>query len=49
MLVFVGLDLGLDGTVIENFRKVGFRILAFPIAVIVGTLIGQQQQVLSSD
>ena len=40
LLVFVGLDLGLDGTVIENFRKVGFRILAFPIAVIVGTLIG---------
>ena len=40
MLAFVGLDLGIDGTVIDNFKKVGFRILAFPAAVIVGTLVG---------
>lgn len=40
LLIFVGLDLGLDGTVISNFKKVGFRILAFPLAVIIGTLLG---------
>lgn len=40
LLIFVGLDLGLDGTVIANFRRVGLRILAFPAAVILGTLIG---------
>lgn len=34
------MDLGLDGTVIANFRRVGLRILAFPAAVIIGTLIG---------
>ena len=40
LLIFVGMDLGLDGTVIANFRRVGLRILAFPAAVIIGTLIG---------
>ena len=40
LLVFVGIDLGLDGTVIENFKRVGIRIIAFPAAVVVGTLMG---------
>ncbi|MBQ6900016.1 MAG: lysine exporter LysO family protein [Firmicutes bacterium] len=40
LLVFVGLDLGLDGTVIDNFRKVGLRIFAFPAVVAVATLLG---------
>lgn len=40
LLVFVGMDLGLEGTVIDNFRKVGLRILVFPASVIVGTLGG---------
>lgn len=40
LLIFVGMDLGLDGTVIDNFRKVGLRILVFLVAVIVGTLSG---------
>lgn len=40
LLIFVGLDLGLDGTVIENFKTVGFRILVFPIVVVIGTLAG---------
>lgn len=38
LLVFVGMDLGLEGTVIQNFRKVGLRIFIFPVAVAVGTL-----------
>lgn len=40
LLLFVGIDLGLDGTVIESIRTVGFRILAFPLATVVGTLAG---------
>lgn len=40
LLVFVGLDLGLEGTVIDNFRKVGLRILVVPAAIIIGTLAG---------
>lgn len=40
LLLFVGLDLGIEGTVVENFRRVGLRIFAFPAAVVVGTLLG---------
>jgi uncharacterized membrane protein YbjE (DUF340 family) len=40
LLVFIGLDLGLDGTVVDNFKKVGLRILVFPAVVIAGTLAG---------
>ena len=40
LLIFVGMDLGLDGTVIDNFKKVGFRILVFPVMTIIGTLGG---------
>jgi len=40
LLLFVGMDLGLDGTVIDNFKKVGLRILVFPLATIIGTLGG---------
>ena len=40
LLVFVGIDLGLDGTVVENFKRVGIRILAFPAVVVIGTIIG---------
>ncbi len=40
LLIFIGLDLGLDGTVIDNFKKVGLRILVFPAVVMVGTLVG---------
>ena len=38
LLVFVGMDLGIEGTVAENFKTVGLRILAVPAAVIAGTL-----------
>lgn len=38
LLFFVGLELGREGTVVENFKKVGIRILAFPIASIIGCL-----------
>ncbi len=40
LLVFVGIDLGLDPSVVENFKKVGVRVLAFPAAAVVSTLLG---------
>ena len=40
LLFFVGLDLGIEGPVVENFRQVGLRVLAFPAAVVAGTLLG---------
>lgn len=40
LLFFVGMDLGREGTVVDNFRKVGLRVLVFPFAVIAGTLTG---------
>jgi uncharacterized membrane protein YbjE (DUF340 family) len=39
LLFFVGLDLGRAGTVVDNFKRVGIRILAFPIASIIGSLV----------
>lgn len=38
LLIFVGIDLGIEGTVVSNFKAVGLRIFAIPLAVIVGTL-----------
>ena len=40
LMVFVGLDLGLEGTVIAMIKEAGWRIMVFPLACIVGTLIG---------
>lgn len=39
LLGFVGLDLGLDETVGPNFRKVGARVLIFPIVTAICSLI----------
>ncbi len=40
MLIFVGFDLGMEGTVFKNIRRMGLRVFIFPITTIVGTLIG---------
>ena len=40
LMFFVGIDLGMEGTVVANFKKVGFRIVIFPVLVILGTLAG---------
>ncbi|MBQ4650306.1 MAG: lysine exporter LysO family protein [Firmicutes bacterium] len=40
LLVFVGMDLGIEGTVIDNFKKVGWRIFVFPAVVAVFSLVG---------
>ncbi|MCC2864662.1 lysine exporter LysO family protein [Anaerovorax odorimutans] len=40
LLFFVGMDIGREGTVVENFKKAGWRILIFPFVIVFGTLIG---------
>lgn len=39
LLFFVGMDLGLDGTVIDNFKKVGWRVLLFPFSIAFASLL----------
>ena len=40
LLFFVGMDIGKEGTVVENFKKAGWRVLVFPFAIIIGTYAG---------
>ncbi len=40
LLIFVGIDMGLAGEVVDNFKKVGLRVLAIPISIGLGTLLG---------
>lgn len=40
LLLFVGLDIGREGTIVENFRQAGWRIIVFPFVIIAGTMIG---------
>ena len=40
LLIFVGMDLGIEGTVITNFKKVGWRVFVFPVVIGVSTLVG---------
>lgn len=39
LLWFVGFDLGLSGNVAANIKSVGFKVLVFPFAAVIGTLI----------
>ena len=38
LLFLVGVDSGIEGTVINSFRNAGLRVLVLPLAVIIGTL-----------
>ncbi len=40
LLIFVGIDTGLSGEIIDNFKMVGLRALAIPLAVVIGTMAG---------
>lgn len=40
LLFFVGLDMGIEGTVFTQIKTVGFRVLVIPVAVIGGSLLG---------
>ena len=39
LLLFVGFDLGASGTVFSSIKTVGFRIIGFPFAAVIGTMI----------
>ena len=40
LLLFVGIDIGIEGTIIGNFRRAGWRIFVFPFVIILGTCVG---------
>lgn len=40
LLFFVGMDIGRSGTVFKHIKEAGIRVIAFPIATIIGTLCG---------
>ena len=40
LMVFVGLDLGIQGEVFKMLKSAGLKILLFPAATIIGTFIG---------
>lgn len=39
MMWSVGFDMGLEGTVVSYLKQAGFRVLLFPVAVILGTTV----------
>ena len=40
LLFFVGIDLGTEGTIVQNFKMAGWRVILFPFIMILGTYIG---------
>jgi uncharacterized membrane protein YbjE (DUF340 family) len=39
LLFFVGLEMGIEGSAVQMVKKAGIKILIYPLAVILGTLI----------
>lgn len=39
LLLLIGFNMGLDGTVLENFKKVGAKILFFPFTIMAGAFL----------
>lgn len=39
LLLLIGFNMGLDGTVLENFKKVGLRIVIFPFTIMLGAFL----------
>ena len=40
LLLMIGIDIGVDGTLGENFRRAGWRVLVFPFVSILSMVIG---------
>ena len=40
LLIFVGMDIGVEGTIVQNFKRAGWRILVFPFIIMIGTYAG---------
>lgn len=39
LIAIIGFDMGLSGTVVENIKKAGGRVVIFPLAIISGTFV----------
>ncbi|MBQ0079898.1 MAG: lysine exporter LysO family protein [Eubacterium sp.] len=39
LIVIIGFELGLSGTVVSNIKKAGLRILVIPLAIVIGSFI----------
>lgn len=39
LILIIGFDMGISGTVVNNLKQTGIRVLAFPLAIIIGTLV----------
>ena len=39
LLGFVGFDMGLDGKIVENLKTAGLKVLVFPVAAIIGSVV----------
>lgn len=40
LLIFIGMDIGIEGTIAKNFKSAGWRIIAFPFVSILSMLAG---------
>lgn len=40
LLLFVGMDIGVEGTIVANFKRAGWRVIVFPFVIMIGTYIG---------
>lgn len=40
MLFFVGMDMGKDGTVVQNLKSAGWRVFVFPFMILLGSFGG---------
>lgn len=40
LLFLVGFEMGLEGTFVSDFKKAGIKVIAFPLTIAVGTLVG---------
>lgn len=39
LLLFVGVDIGMEGTIVQNFKRVGARVFVFPAVTIITSLL----------
>lgn len=40
LLIFIGMDIGIEGTIAKNFKSAGWRIIAFPFVSILSMIAG---------
>lgn len=40
LLLFVGMDIGVEGTIVTNFKRAGWRVIVFPFVIMIGTYVG---------